>query len=146
MKHRPLNSVRLYPPSMAGGVRKAEQPDWNNRRSAPSPYDAALNVAAAAWMKLLPDAVAPRETAQRYPRIVNRIARYWDEPRMLDPIFDDLLHDRRGGRKGFPAPVASELLALHVHYRSLHPARSGKEDLWNSEPEQGSRTYRGFIR
>ncbi len=85
-----------------------------------SPYDQNLLPATLAWLRALPEAACPRELAAWAPRIPNRIARYWDSPQMMESIFDDLLADRRGGRKGFPAKVAAELRALHAHYRSLN--------------------------
>jgi hypothetical protein len=93
------------------------------QRQPPSPYDRVLLPAASNWLLGLPAAVSPRETAQSYPRIVNRLARYWDSPPMIESIFDDLLVDRRHGRRGFPARIQAELRVLYAHYRSRGAAR-----------------------
>jgi hypothetical protein len=101
------------------------------QRLPPSPYDRSLVPAAANWLRDLPPAVAPRETAAIFPRIVNRLSRYWDSPPMMDSIFDELLIDRRPGRKGFPAPVLAELRALATYYRSLHGLAQHKDGTEN---------------
>jgi hypothetical protein len=99
-----------------------------------------LNLAAVAWMKEVPYVIAPHQTARLFPRIVNRLARFWDSPRMLDKIFDDLLDNKkRAGRRGFPQEVRGEIRVLHEHYRSLHPAKAIEEDVWAIEPDRGQR-------
>jgi hypothetical protein len=45
--------------------------------------------------------------------VANRIARDWADSFMIDVCFEDLLIDRRGGRRGFPPPVLHELRRLH---------------------------------
>ena len=95
--------------------------DWSRLRQPPSKYDAALNLAAQAWMRQLPPEEVPSHTAARFPRIVNRIARNWENPPMMREIFADLLIDRRGSRRGFPLAVSRELHALYDVYRQRHP-------------------------
>ena len=94
--------------------------DWSRLRQPPSKYDAALNLAAQAWMRQLPPEEVPSRTAAQFPRIVNRIARNWENPRMMREIFSDLLIDRRGSRRGFPLAVSRELHALYDVYRQRH--------------------------
>jgi hypothetical protein len=101
-------------------------------RQAPSQYDSALNVAAVAWLSELPQEVAPLALAKQFPRIVNRLSRFWDSPRMIDEYFKQLLVDRRGKRKGFPQKVVTELYALAEYHRALHQTESS--DLWDSIP------------
>ncbi len=64
------------------------------------------------WSLRLPVALQPRLLERDFPRVANRVARAWTDPQLLDPLFDDLLHDRRGDRRGFAAPVATELRRL----------------------------------
>ncbi len=103
-------------------------------RQPESPYDRTLNRSAVAWLAQLPPNVVPHALAAQFPRIVNRLSRFWDSPRMLDACFDELLVDRRGRRKGFPAPVRDELLALAAYHRELNKAAS--KDRWASIPER----------
>ena len=112
-----------------------EPVDWIGRRHAPVAYDGSLNIATVAWLKQLPNAVVPLETAHRFPRILNRLARYWDSPHMADAIFEDLLLDERGERMGFPSDIEAEICALGNYYRSLQPTK--KEDVWSSDPDGG---------
>jgi len=115
--------------------------DWNGRRQAPVEYDDSLNIATVAWLKELPNAVLPLETAHRYPRILNRLARYWGVPQMLDTIFEDLLLNERGERMGFPSVIEGEICALFNYYHSLQPSK--KEDVWSSDPDSGRLALRG---
>ena len=77
---------------------------------------------ATAWNDNLPQQHRPHHLLSEYPRVANRIALRWDDPTLADRIFDELLTDRRGGRRGFPVAVAGELLQLHVlHERRAMP-------------------------
>lgn len=67
---------------------------------------------ASAWLETLPDALHPRTTVLKYPRIVNRLARCWNDEELLELLFDELLIDHRGARQGFPPEVHAEILAL----------------------------------
>ena len=73
-----------------------------------------LSSTAHAWVRQLPVGVRPLELCNVYPRIANRIALCWDDWASAEAAFNDLLVDHRGGRKGFPPPIASELLRLHA--------------------------------
>jgi hypothetical protein len=70
----------------------------------------------ATWARELPDNVRPVNLIEQFPRIVNLIVLEWNRPATLCKHFEDLLHDKRGGRKGFPAAVRSELAALREYY------------------------------
>ena len=73
---------------------------------------------ATAWVSL-----RPLELCGAYPRVANRIALCWNDLALVDAVFNELLLDRRGGRAGFPSPVAVELLRLHaLHERRLAAA------------------------
>ena len=76
----------------------------------------------------------PERLCARYPRVANRLALCWAELDLTERLFDDLLNDRRGGRRGFPAPVLVELRAL----REVHVARRPPEpeaSVWSGELE-----------
>jgi len=104
------------------------------RRSA-SPFDKQLLIATVAWMRKLPRVILPLATAQRFPRILNRLARSWDAPHMLDGVFKELLHDERGGREGFPPAIYSELLQLHDYHCWLKRKRAARRALARSAQE-----------
>jgi len=108
-------------------VRPAPKAAARSRRAAPrvgraarapqseqSEQSDALSSAAAAWMKGLPPRLRPLELCRTYPRVANRIALCWDELPLVEAVFSELLVDQRGGRIGFPVPVAAELLRLHA--------------------------------
>lgn len=103
-------------PAAYAAPKKPE--NWEEKRSAS--LDEPLSDAASAWMTELPDAVRPRQLALRYARLANRIAELWEDPARCGRLLDELMTDRRGGRKGFPLAIASELATLHEHYYRLH--------------------------
>jgi hypothetical protein len=96
--------------------RKSE--DWEEKRTQ-APAEA-LTDEANAWMAELPESARPRQLALRYARLVNRLCNVWKEPLKCERLLDDLMMDRRGGRKGFPLNVANELATLRDHYFKLH--------------------------
>jgi hypothetical protein len=51
-------------------------------------------------------------TAARFPHVVNRLSACWHEPLAVVDVLDELLVDRRGGRRGFPADALAEVLTL----------------------------------
>lgn len=64
--------------------------------------------------------------AKRFPHVVNGLASRWDAPiEVLDAFDGDLLADRRGGRRGFPADALAELLLLRRHAMRRAKARLG---------------------
>jgi hypothetical protein len=102
-----------------------------------SPYDRTLSLAAVAWLSELPPEIAPLTLAHQFPRIVNRLARFWDSPRMIDEYLQQLLVDKRGKRKGFPLKVVEELYRLAEYFQYLHN-KSESTDLWDSIPYRKS--------
>ena len=116
--------------------RPAQPENWEAKRRPPSPYDLNLNAAAAKWLEALPGSVRPVHTSRQFARIINRIARYWDVPAMTEECFDDLLVDKRRGRKGFPPEVLQELRALHAYWQSRN-SRGGSSpgDMWSLVPD-----------
>ena len=72
-----------------------------------------------AWLESLPMSVRPVALANKYPRIANRFALLWKQPRKCDVYFENLLVDERGGRQGFPQSVALELVTLKTHYQTV---------------------------
>lgn len=57
----------------------------------------------------------PHELEKQFPRILNKIIELWDTSQM-ETYFHDLMIDKRGGRQGFPAAVATEIFYLSQVY------------------------------
>jgi len=68
------------------------------------------------WVEGLPGNVRPNALLRQYPRIANLIAAAWRDPKAFYAYMESLLTDKRGNRKGFPADVLNELVALQQHY------------------------------
>lgn len=83
-----------------------------------NPRDSTLSKLAEEWCESLSPQVQTRALCDCYPRIANRIALCWSDPVLMLALLNQLLHDRRGGRKGFPAPVHAELVALAAEVRN----------------------------
>ena len=92
---------------------------WSNRRKATPPRN--LLPVSVKWLLSLPPDVRPLTLAAKYPRIANVLALQWGKPTACRAYFNDLLADRRGNRKGFPAEVHRELRALQDYYYDLQP-------------------------
>src|SRR5512137_1062786 len=87
----------------------------------PQPEETLLP-ATSSWLDALPEDVRPLALAAAYPRIANRLCMLWRRVARCEEYLDDLLVDRRGGRAGFPLPVAKELTALRNYYAIIHPS------------------------
>ena len=79
----------------------------------------------AAWIASLPPESRPNELARQFARIANQLCATWNHPAECRRYFDGLLVDNRGGRKGFPAEVLTDLL----HLRRLHAEQYPTTDL-----------------
>jgi hypothetical protein len=71
--------------------------------------------ATVSWAARLPEPVRPYALMRHYPRVANRVAAAAAAPAALAECLADLLIDRRGGRRGFPAAVAQDLLRLQAY-------------------------------
>ena len=102
-------------------TRSDEAKGWRGER-APERIEPLLEPTAR-WMESLPGCLRPVALARDFSRIANRLGDLWKRPAQCDQYLQDLLLDRRGGRKGFPSAVATELSKLAEHYASVHPYR-----------------------
>jgi hypothetical protein len=93
------------PKADAGDVQRLLRSPGNTR-------DKSLSTLAQAWRERLPAALRPSALCEHYPRIANRLALCWDDATLTRKVFEDLLADRRGNRRGYPAEVRRELLTL----------------------------------
>lgn len=110
-----------------------DQSIWAGRRKA-QPASVLLP-ATQRWLDALPPDHRPLALVAEFPRIVNLVALNWGNPRDCSAFIASLLHDQRGGRRGFSAPVARDILNLRIYYARLHPivdwsATEGHSDFW----------------
>ena len=69
------------------------------------------------WVESLPCEVRPLALASKYPRIVNLLARHWNDYDACATYFGQLLFDDRGNRQGFPVAVKSDIKILQEYFR-----------------------------
>jgi hypothetical protein len=86
--------------------------DWAPLRCAPRITDLSLTDVTRTWLHRLPPRRRPQRLSALFPRVATRIALCWNDAELAAQVLDDLLTDRRGGRRGFPAPVVRELHRL----------------------------------
>lgn len=115
-------------PDTGAAPRLAAQ-EWALLREPPTERDMKLTGLALSWLERLPLPLRPVNLCSRYPRVANRLALCWSDAVLCGRLFDDLLVDRRGNRKGFPPPVAEELMRLRV-YRTQKAVREEPAKLW----------------
>ncbi len=80
------------------------------------------------WVARLPPDIRPLSLLDEFPRIANVLARTWPDAPNFAVYLDSLLHDRRGGRRGFPGHVQSELMMLRDFFEGRYPAAPSVRD------------------
>ncbi len=90
----------------------SDSPVWLALRRAPRHSDQVLTDVTRTWLHRLPLRRRPLRLAAQFPRVANRVALCWGDAELAQQALDDLLIDRRGGRRGFPVRVARELQRL----------------------------------
>jgi hypothetical protein len=103
----------------------AHEQHWKIRRKA-RPADALLPTTHR-WMNALPLNAQPWALASAFPRIANMLARLWPNAAAFADYTDELLVDRRGGRKGFPVEVLADLHKLRAYHDTVNPDQL---DIW----------------
>lgn len=88
------------------------------------PNDALLPTTVS-WAARLPVEVRPIQLMKQFARVANRVAATWRDAGAFYDCIGDLLIDRRGGRRGFPAEVSRELFLLRDYFEALE-ARHGE--------------------
>jgi hypothetical protein len=81
----------------------------------------------AKWAAGLPAAVQLPALLQTFPRIANAVARLWRDDVALQLYLDELLTDRRGGRRGFPPDIQLELVLLRDYCKGRYPLPSDSQ-------------------
>lgn len=102
-------------------MRRLKPADWPAHRRKPLPTDRALTGQAMDWVIGLPPSLRPHGACEQFPRVVNAVAASWDDAAYSLQVLDHMINDYRGGRRGFPAAVKAELLALYEHQRGRRP-------------------------
>ena len=102
---------RLHGGMRVGILDSAAPPEASMRRPT-SDTDYALTLETDLWLLRLPPKVRPLALIRDYPRVANRLARDWPDAFLRDFCFEDLLVDRRGGRRGFPPEVQKDIVRL----------------------------------
>jgi len=72
------------------------------------------------WAAELPEPIRPVHLIRSYPRIANRIARSWNDPKALHEVLNELVIDNRGGRQGFSPSIMAELLRFREFVDGAH--------------------------
>ena len=85
---------------------------WEQRRRKLLPRDRALVGATMDWLFALPPSLRPHALCERYPRVANDVAAAWPQAAGRLRLFDALLTDSRGQRRGFALDVRAEIEAL----------------------------------
>ena len=89
------------------------------------------------WADDLPTKLRPNELILHYPRVANRLALCWNDRVLSNRLFEDLLLDKRGGRKGFPPLVRAELIRLRVDYPKV-PREDSSVSHWDLQEQAPS--------
>jgi hypothetical protein len=106
----------VLPPNAPASADAHDEQDWSSvRKARPADY---LLPASQKWLEHLPHDVRPLALAMHFPRIVNLVVIQWHDRRGCAEYFEELLIDRRGGRRGFPADVQRELSRLRNYWYS----------------------------
>lgn len=95
-------------------------------RSPPNDTETTISRLVPRWLETLPAESRPAYLCAHFPRIANRLALCWQDPRLSARLLDDLLRDKRGNRRGFPPMALAELKSLRqVASRCVVEAASG---------------------
>ena len=123
-----FNEARLaleQPPEGLEVARTLRPGLWDSKRRPKLPTDRALVGRTLDWILALPEAARPKRLADGYPRIANGLAACWGDPAQASAFLEDLLVDRRGGRRGLPPEVQEELQSLQQLLANTRARREG---------------------
>ncbi len=102
---------------IARGGRDPETPAPVRTRGNPLIEEAAIRL-----LESLPPTLCLVALRGQFPRILNRIAHTWHDPRKFGALIASLLIDDRGQRQGFPFDVVNEITELREYYFTMvHP-------------------------
>jgi hypothetical protein len=103
-------------------MQRFSRNSWQGQRRQPLPSDRALTGEAMDWVVQLPPALRPHTTCEQFPRVINAVAASWSDLAFSRQVIDHMINDYRGGRRGFPPAVQTELRDLY-RYQSVRQRR-----------------------
>jgi len=108
-------------PAASDSATRSRNSDAGNDEFVPmrrsQPMEQLLPVAEQ-WLNRLPPNVSANALTTQFPRIANFLATQWVDRQACARYFDELLADRRGGRRGFPPAVHHDLVTLRDFWYS----------------------------
>ena len=109
-------------PSPATVEVRASEPSLG--RKAPCDVDRILLSTTHLWLRTIPSSLLPKHLCHHHPHLANRFAQVWGDREWMAAMIDELLIDRRGGRRGLSARVRLEIEQLErFHTRWLADPR-----------------------
>ena len=126
---KPKAGARPARTALAGPLTEAQ---WAKLRQPEREQDRTLSNGTRRWLGGLPAKMRPNELCTQYPRVANRLALCWGDPMLTECLFDDLMINRRGKRKGFPPAVGGELLRLR-EFSTYQRKIEEKTDHWRAQ-------------
>ena len=104
----------------------ASQMDYSKLRSQQEKDKLEIGSAGRALLASIEESARPKELAELFPRIINRMAELWRKPHQMNSYFEELLTSNREIRKGFPFSILEELCTLKDYYQTkVYPVQRG---------------------
>ena len=103
---------------------------WRGVRRAARECDRALTGTTRRWLRALPPRRRPLRLCETHSRVANRIAFAWVDAKTSEQLLNDLLDDRRGGRRGFAPPVVREIQRLR-EFNAQQRVEVSAETFWD---------------
>jgi hypothetical protein len=104
---------------------------WAMVRRPERACDGALTGTTRLWLRKLPARRRPLRLCTNYPRVANRIAWCWSDMELSSQLLEDLLSDRRGGRRGFGGAIHRELHRLQ-EFNAMQRVDLRPDSLWQA--------------
>lgn len=95
-----------------GSATSAGRPGTTDERRPPA---LRLSLAARELLSNLPHGML-QATAERFPHVIDALARDWAAPSRMNAALDKVVFDARGNRSGLPSEVLLELAELRACY------------------------------
>lgn len=105
--------VRIAARRLRGMRNAEEQVAWDSVRAPLMDDDVVLQSPTHIWLRDLSRAVHPVRLCRHHPRLANRLAKAWRDPRRAERLLHDLIFDRRPFRRGFEPRIAQEIDRLY---------------------------------
>ncbi|HWX01537.1 hypothetical protein [Collimonas sp.] len=96
--------------------RPKHEKNWELLRRLLGPADVNMQERTYEWLLSIPTETWPLWLIKHHPRIANQFADVWQRRPVCEKLFSELLLDQRGTRKGFPADVTREIMALKRYF------------------------------